>query len=316
MNKYNRIKVSIIILNWNGEKLLQECLDSVYKNNLQNTEIILVDNASTDNSIGLVKQNFPEIKIIRNKKNYGYAKGNNIGIKNARGKYIVILNNDVIVEEDWLEKLVNAADTNDSTGIFGSRQMFYHNRDKVDSIGGFLKKDGPHNINNSTPWTNPDKNREVFSVAGAAMLLKRKMLQEVGLFDPMYFLYYEDFDLCWRARLLGWKCYYVSSAVIYHHRGASTSRTGKHMFYGERNRWWTLIKNFSTKSLIKFLPYILYRQILVLLDSSFGNMIWTILGLLNGIKHIGEILQKRKKIQNIRKIDDNKILKWIYQATN
>ena len=311
MNKYNRIKVSIIILNWNGEKLLQECLDSVYKNNLQNTEIILVDNASTDNSIGLVKQNFPEIKIIRNKKNYGYAKGNNIGIKNARGKYIVILNNDVIVEEDWLEKLVNAADTNDSTGIFGSKQMFYHNKNEIDSLGGFLKKDGPHNINNSTPWTNPDKNREVFSVAGAAMLLKRKMLQEVGLFDPMYFLYYEDFDLCWRARLLGWKCYYVSSAVIYHHRGASTSRTGKHMYYGTRNEFWTLLKNFSYKNYVKHFPYLIIKNIRRFINATTGNKAWILLGLLNGIINIQSIINKHKKIQSVRKIDESAIEKWI-----
>ncbi|MBT6735414.1 glycosyltransferase family 2 protein [Candidatus Woesearchaeota archaeon] len=262
-------KASIIILNWNGKGLIKDCLNSVYNQTYKNFEVYFIDNGSTDNSIAHVKKNFPKSNIFQLDKNKGFAKGMNEGIKKSlkdnKTKYIVCLNNDTIVDKNWLKELIKTADRGKKIGMVSSKAYF--KTGEIQNAG--LSLEGPLQLNKpggiSIGFGKKDKevnlnsDKEIFVPGGVAPLYKREMLEEIyrrdkEFFDERYFAYAEDLDLGFRGRLLGWKSYLsVNAKLIHLHSITGGSASKFKAYYSERNTLLTAFKNFSSWKFAKFL---------------------------------------------------------------
>jgi len=245
--------LAIIIVNWNGRQHLEACFNSLFRQTFKGFKVIFVDNGSTDDSVDYIKSNFPQVKIIQNDKNYGFAEGNNIGIREAMKdpeiKYIVTLNNDTEQDECWLEELVRVAEQDDRVGACASKLLYYNNRKKIDSAGDFYYlgsiKVVPRGHGQDDVFFQQE---ECLTPCAAATLYRRKTLEQVRLgkdyFDSDYFAYIEDSDLGLRIRLAGWTCIFVPKAIVFHKVSATTSKwkADQKKYYSVRNRIFTAIK--------------------------------------------------------------------------
>jgi len=223
---------SIIVLNFNGKRHLNDCFKSLRKINYPKNryEVIMVDNASTDGSIKFVKKHFSWVRILSLRKNYGFSEGNNKGATKAKGEYIIFLNNDTEVEKDWLIELVKVANDK-KIGICGPKI--------IDKTLGEIGEG--HMIFGMEYQRSGNKLKECFWVSGCSMFVKREVIEKMGrLFDPSYFMYYEDVDACWRARRLGYKVMYVPTSIVHHTGRLPTEDTA---FFHYRNKIWTFKKN-------------------------------------------------------------------------
>jgi GT2 family glycosyltransferase len=233
--------LSIIIVNWNTRKLLLECLNSIYASSLNiEFEIWVVDNYSADDSPAEIRENFPEIYLIENEKNIGFARANNLAYQKCRGKYILLLNPDTVVENDAIEQLVRFLDQTPDAGMVGARLL---NPDKTLQISAFpvptLSKEfwRLFHLDYFVPYANypmekwdMDSAREVDTLLGACILIRREALDLFGLFDEEFFIYSEEVDLCTRLKKVGWKLYWLPSAVVVHYRAQSTQQVAEEMF--------------------------------------------------------------------------------------
>jgi hypothetical protein len=210
-------KVSIIILNWNGLQDTLECLESLEKITYNNFEIIVVDNGSTQGEVGEIQRKFPQVRIIRNTKNEGFCRGNNIGAKLAlenNPDYLLFLNNDTIVKENFLEELIHFMEVNPEVGIAGPLILYYQEPEYVYSCGGkfnswFCLSKDYHFVNKK-----PQKNLNFIS--GCAFLIKSSLIKQIGLWDEDFFTYWDETDYCLRAKRAGFDVACVPSSVICH----------------------------------------------------------------------------------------------------
>ena len=364
-------KVSIIIINWNGWKDTIACLESVYQSKYNNFDVIVIDNASKNDSVLKIRkycqgtinvtnefinfqrenkpitlfeveeQNFPNIIIpdnfgsipsnkklilLKNKNNLGFTGGNNIGLRfvmqKLKSDYILLLNNDTVVQKDFLLELVKIAEENSKIGSVQSKILSFYNPVIVDARGIILTKfayayqidfNKPDNVKNNVK-------REIFGGCGAAVLYRIKMLKEIGFFDDDFFAYFEDVDLSWRAQLFGWKSFFAPRSIIYHKFSASGNNVKE--YYISRNQMFYILKNASTIQILLSLIKIFFDlpKALIISKRRAGK------GLPNGevrkmrlkgkfdmILKISKMLIKRKqlskKIKRKRKEVENKWLR-------
>ncbi len=254
--------ISVVIVNYNGASFLETCLASLAAQSYAQFETIVVDNASTDESCALVEKHFPRVKLIRSATNVGFAAGNNLGLQHARGDGIATLNTDTRVEPDYLEKLC-APMADARVGACAPLMLEMERPAIVDAAGIRVDAFGyAWNIGAGRETTQVVTTREVYGACAGAALYRKKMLDEIGLFDADYFAFYEDADLAWRAHNAGWKTMFVPDARVYHAHGASFGKIAPYKTYLlARNRWWTTFKNFPTPQFYLALP------ILFLLDA-------------------------------------------------
>jgi GT2 family glycosyltransferase len=264
----NNPLVSIIILNWNGIKWLEECIDSVMQTSYQPIEIVVVDNASTDNSIDVVYTKYREVVVVKNPENFGYAKGNNIGFKHVKGKYVVMLNNDMVVDKHWLEEPIKYLEKDPQIGIAGCRQMKYFDRTEIDGLYHYMMKSLiflPIGLNSCYDENNPlfSKPGYVFSVSGGSAIYRKTAFEKIGGFEERFFAYHEDTDLAMRFLFNGWKCVYAPTSVVYH-RGSASFKTESPTFvyYFERNRIWFIYKNWPLSVMLRFFPWMIWDEII------------------------------------------------------
>ncbi len=245
-------RVSVIIPNWNGLALLRPCLDSLARQTLSPlagaAEVIVVDNGSTDGSASAIEHEYPWVRVLALRENLGYAGGCNAGIAAARGEILVMLNNDTEAEPGWLASLVDALDRHPEAGIAASRIMLHDRRDTLHSAGDLMRVDGTGDSRGvwqpyGPPW---DREAWVFGGCGGAMAIRRAVIEQVGAFEPRFFMYCEDIDLNWRAQLAGWKCIYTPEAVVYHHLSA-TGGGPLASYYVGRNTLWTIARNYPAE---------------------------------------------------------------------
>lgn len=224
--------VSVVIVNYNGAAVLKECLKSLALCQYESFHILVVDNASTDNSVQMLRAEFPQVTVIQSKENLGFAGGNNIGIAEAlraRAEFVFVLNNDTLVDPNCLTALVTRALSDESIGAVSPRILFAEPRDRIWAAGGSYSlwlgtaRHAGLRANADTPrWNQP---RPVSFATGCAVLFRAKALREVGTFDESLFMYNEDADLSYRLRRAGWKIYYEPKAVVWHREAWTTSRT-------------------------------------------------------------------------------------------
>lgn len=310
--------VTIIIINWNGKSLLYKCFSSLKKVSYKNKEIIFVDNASTDGSLEYAKTLYPGMKIIKNKKNLGYAEGHEEALKRARGKFILLLSTDTMVKKNMLGAMVSAIQSEKNVGAVMPKLLMYPNTKLIDSIGSFFVRSGvSYHFGREKDSNIPiyNKKMEIYSAKGACLLFRKDALQKTGLFDKDYFAYFEDTDLCHRIWLAGFKVVYTPETEVYH-LGAGTSKKIARsyiQFHSFKNRLMTYIKNLSAGNLVEVIPLTLlvYQAIflLFLITGKFktafaiqGAILWNIL-------NIDKTLKKRRYIQTkIRKVKDEDFL--------
>ena len=240
--------VSAIIVNYNGRRLLESCLKSLERQTLprDSYEIILVDNASTDGSVEFVRREYPSVRVESLSRNLGFAGGNNHGFRQARGRFFALLNTDAEAEPQWLARMLSAIERSPSIGGVAAKICFRHDPMRINSAGLLLFRDGR---GGDRGFREPDLGQfdaptEVFGACGAGALLRREMIEELGGFDERLFMYYEDLDLAWRARLRGWKFVYEPRAAVLHdHCGTSGEGSPFLCFQVERNRVLVSLKN-------------------------------------------------------------------------
>lgn len=248
------INVSIVIPHHNGKKLLLDCVDSIYRNiTTKDFEIIVVDNMSNDFSADDVKAKFPSINLLKAESNLGYSGGCNFGAKQAKGKYIIFLNNDTFHTKNWVEELVSFLEKNPQVGAAQPKLLNAVNKDTFDyagGAGGFIDKYCFPFVRgrlfntlekDNSQYNNPKK---IFWASGAAFIIRRHLLEELNYFDNIYFAYMEEIDLCWRLQSLGWSVWYVPSSLVYHY-GKQTIKENSFNshYFNHRNSWVLFIKN-------------------------------------------------------------------------
>jgi GT2 family glycosyltransferase len=269
--------VSIVIVNWNGAEVLPECLESLLRLNHRDIEIIVVDNASTDGSIGIVNQICGDkAKVIRLEKNIGFSAGVNVGFENSGGKFIALLNNDMVVEPSWLDQPMEFF-KNEEVGIVSCRQMNYYDRTKVDGLYHAVSRGlvlMPFAGGGGAAYREEDslfsKPGYVLSANGGSAVIRAETFRSAGGFDADFFGYMEETDFCLRAFLRGWRCVYAPNSVIYHKDGFSFKKNKPRQYYlRERNRIWFLYKNIPTIDIIRWLPYLLIIELLKFKESCF-----------------------------------------------
>lgn len=242
------MELSVIIVNWNTKRLLEDCLESVFKFTKDvKIEVIVVDNGSKDGSQAMVKKKFPQVKLIPNKDNLGFAKANNQGIKKALGKYVLLLNSDTYLIENSFKKLVEKADSTVELGAMGPLllnedrsiqqsvgfsphlpQIFWWMSFIDDLPGGTILK--PYHVDHDSFYKSQ---HEVDWITGAAFLIPKKVVAKIGMLDDKIFMYGEDFEWCYRIKKAGFKVYFSPFAKIVHIGGGSVNRIRTNAFVGE-----------------------------------------------------------------------------------
>jgi GT2 family glycosyltransferase len=255
-------KVSIIVVNWNGQVFLQDCLSSLSCQTHSNREIILVDNGSTDASVSYVKDRFPAVKIVELRKNTGFTGGNAEGLRVAHGEFIALVNNDARADDRWLENLLKPMLHDHKIGSCASK-LIIEGTDCLDSTGDGMTSAGVgFNRGHGAGLNAHNFSEPVFAACAAGALYRRKMIDEIGFLDDDFFLYDEDVDLSFRGQLAGWKCAYVPNAIV-HHKGNATSvrLSDTHVYYHTRNLEFVWIKNMPAGLMLRFAPHKFCQEI-------------------------------------------------------
>ncbi|MCX7927437.1 MAG: glycosyltransferase family 2 protein [Candidatus Omnitrophica bacterium] len=298
--------VSVIIINYNGCDLLKECLSSVTAQSYAPIEIIVVDNGSVDSSVEFLRNNYPQVKLILNKENLGFAEAANQGILKAKGEFIALLNNDACADPHWISSLVKVMLENPQIGSCASKLINYNDHKIIDAVGLLLHRAGfaksrAHQQVDSGQF---DIIEEVFACHGAAAFYRKKMLEEIGLFDADYFAYNEEFDLGLRAQLAGFRCLYVPQAVVYHQGGKTRAKQDEEfrLYHMERNRLWTIFKDWPIGFFFFCFPYFLKYELEILLNLNKYNKKAVIKARIDFLKRLPQILKKRYYIQRKRKV--------------
>ena len=313
-------RVSAAVINYNGEADLPRCLDSVLAQT-HPVELWVYDNASTDGSAELAGSRYPAVSLVRSPRNDGYAGAGNRAIRESKGEYVLLLNPDVVLTPTFVERLVAAAEADPGIGsLTGKLLRFPEGPDdcRIDSTGHVLYRNR-WVTNRGTG--EPDRGQyeapgEVFGVSGAAAFYRRAMLEDIRVGDEYlaasFFVYLEDVDLDWRARLRGWKAHYVPAAVAYHargHKGRATFRDPRVLRHSLKNHFLMLIRNDTLGDLARALPSVLLFELIRALDYGRTHPA-TWLGYWDVLRLLPRTLRERRLIQNRRTASRPDVRAW------
>lgn len=315
--------VSVIVVNYNRGELLRQCLVSLLKQTYSFLEILVVDNGSWDNSLAVV-HSFPDerIRLFPLDRNYGFAGGSNVAIREARGEFIALINNDAVANKEWMEKLVKAIRASgEDIGMWASKLLFFETN-IIDKAGHLIYLDGQNRGRGTGERDAGQYQRleETLFPDGCGAVYRKRMLEEVGEFDESFFAYGDDADLGIRGRWMGWKCLYVPDAVLYHRHSSTSGRFSlQKIYWVERNRFWLAVKNFPLPLLMMSPVFTFYRWVWNLLAALLGRgaagnfrqqtSLWALVQTLgraygDGFYHLGRVFQQRRRIRKTRRIAD------------
>ena len=309
--------VSIVIVNYNGRKLLKKCLQTLAITDYYNYDVTVVDNASTDGSVQEIKtfaDSNDRIKLIQNPENLGHATGCNIGARLSNGKYIVFLDSDIEFEAiNWLTELVNVMESEKSLGIAQAKIVLAEDRNCLDYECRAIDSLGTWTANFGYKQEIQNKNEEIFAASSGCCIIRREVFESIGGFDEEYFIYDDDTDLSFRARLLGYNIMYVSSAVVIHRSGILRGVSGPLLFHSTKNRFSTIIKNYELKNVIWRISLLTFFTFLISIGFSITGKQTeakaTIKGILYQLNSFPKIWQKRILLQFRRTIKDSDLEK-------
>ena len=251
-------KIAVVILNWNGKNLLEKFLPSVVEHS-DLAQIYVADNASTDNSILFVEENYPTIKIIKNSENFGYAKGYNVALQHINEPYLVLLNSDVEVTKNWLDSALDIFETQPTTVALQPKILDFKNKEYYEyagAAGGFIDKYAfPFCRGRIFLTLEKDNNQynevsEIFWASGACLFIRKTIFEKMGGFDEDFFAHQEEIDLCWRIQNEGFKIKFIPNSIVYHVGGATLKENStQKTFLNFRNSLFTLLKNHPKEKL-------------------------------------------------------------------
>ena len=303
--------VSIVILNYNAGELLLNCVESIFKTKYDNFEVIVVDNSSKDDSHNKCKEKFGKIRLIENEENLGYCEGNNVGIRQAKGNFLVILNPDTIVEPTWLQELLSAYNRY-GEGLYQPKILSLYEKKILQSTGnmlhllgfGFARDKGVVDNNQHS------KVEQIGYASGTCLFTSLEVIKKIGLLDSFLFLYHDDLDLGWRAAQMGIKSYYVPSAIIYHAESYTLKWGSKKFFWLERNRRYCLLTHYSKKTYQKMRLSLILVDIMVwFFYLSKGFIRSKIKAELDIIKNKKHISKKYDELESKKIIPDIELIK-------
>jgi GT2 family glycosyltransferase len=304
----DRPLVSVIIPNWNGAFHLPTCLDSLRRQTYPHVEIVVADNGSTDGSLELLAQEYPEVHVLALGENRGFAGACNAGIAAGQGEFLVLLNNDTEVNPQWLERVVIAFQEYPEAGSIASKMLLFDQRDTFHTAGDFYRVDGIPG--NRGVWQKDtgqyDREEHVFGACGGSAAYRRTMLDQLGVLDEAFFFSCEDVDLAWRAQLAGWQCVYAPQAVVYHKLSA-TGGGATASFYDGRNCIYLLAKDYPNDMWRIHWRDVLRAQLRITAEAARA---WRgeaararLRGQLAGLIGIPKMLRKRRSVQRSRTVD-------------
>ncbi len=321
--------ISILVVNWNGRRFLDECLSSLENQTWKEREFIVVDNGSTDGSADLIRawtERQPKAGALCLSENTGFCRANNLAFARARGEWIALLNNDAVAEPTWLEELVRYGDEANRIGMMGSKILFFEPPGVIDKVGHLIYWDGQNRGRGTMEADTGQYNRaeEILWPDACAALYHRKVFEETGGFDESFFAFGDDADLGMRARLLGWKAWYVPTAVVHHrHSATAGAYSPLKVMLVERNRLLLAIKNFTLPLLLQN-PYWSLRRFgwhayaAVRRRGSAGrfvgahgwsrvlfNLAWSYV---SAVRLLPEALRHRRQIQQSRRLSNREVL--------
>jgi len=303
-------KVSIVIVNYHTAAHLPRCLGSLAALSYPDYEIILVDNSPGDGAAEYVAEHFPDVVVVRSETNLGYAGGNNLGFQYATGDYVAVLNPDTWVDARWLSELVAALEADPAAGMATSKILMMDDPSRVNTCGNEITFTGITVCRGlGQPADRYNAVEVVSAISGAAFLIRRAVLDEIGAFDAEFFLYYEDTDLSLRAMLAGYHCLYVPTSIVHHQYVFKFSALK--CYYQERNRYVSLLRTLRWRTLCALTPCLLASEAIawgyVLLSGR--EHAWSKLRSYGWIvQHRQEILAARRRIQASRRVDDGVLL--------
>lgn len=299
--------LSVVIPNWNGARFLPTCLDSLSRQTLPHVEVMVVDNASHDDSLTIVRERYPWVTVIALETNRGFTGACNAGLTAAQGEFVALLNNDTEVDAGWAQAVVEAFAQDSAIGSVASKMLLFDRRDHLHTAGDFFTLDG--RAGNRGVWQRDtgqyDRDEWVFSACGGSSVYRRAMLDAIGLMDDDFFFSGEDVDLGWRAQLAGWRCLYTPKAIVYHHVSATGGGVTA-SFYDARNSLTILAKNYPRDLWRKYGSSVIRGQLRRALDALKA---WrgkearaTLRGMTAGLLLLPGSLRKRRQIQALRRV--------------
>ncbi|HQZ99171.1 MAG TPA: glycosyltransferase family 2 protein [Thermoflexales bacterium] len=304
--------ISVIIPNWNGAKHLPVCLAALRRQTAPPLEVIIVDNASADESRELVARDYPEVKWLQLPQNVRFAGACNAGIRASSGEFVALLNNDTEADERWLENIAKTFAEHPSAGFAATKLRLFDQRDKLHSAGDFYSRRGVPG--NRGVWQVDDGRFDaeyVFGACGAGSVYRREMLDKIGLLDEEFEFSCEDVDISWRAQLAGYRCAFAKDAIVYH-KVSATGGGVLNSFYDGRNFIWLLVKDVPGEVLRANLGAILREQFGITLSAIKA---WRgkaaqmrLKGQLAGVAGIPRMLRRRRAVQASRVIDAGQVI--------
>lgn len=308
---YSKPLVSIIVLNYNAGDLLLDCVESIQKSRYDNFEIIVVDNASKDNSHKKCKEEFPLIKLIENSENLGYCEGNNVGLRIASGQFVVVLNPDTVVEPSWLDELLKAYEIN-GEGIYQPKFLATTDHSMLLSTGNMIQIFG---FGYSRAKGDVDKKQyeefeKIDYASGTCLFTSKNVLQKIGLFDPYLFAFHDDLELCLRGAINGINSFYVPKSIVYHPLEGSSFKWSPLKFkLLERNRKYCLLTLYDRSTFLKMLPALFLVDIAVFFFYlSKGLLKMKISADVEILKNFKIINEKYAQNQKIKKLSDHELI--------
>jgi len=318
------MKIAVVILNWNGQKLLAQFLPSVIKHS-KNADIYVADNASTDTSVAFLKANYPEVKIIQNIENGGFAKGYNSALEGVDADIFCLLNSDVEVTQNWLIPIHETFSKNPDVAIVQPKLLDYNQKNYFEyagAAGGFIDKFGyPYCRGRVFNTLEKDEGQyndieSIFWASGACLFIRSKVFKELNGFDASFFAHMEEIDLCWRVKNAGYKVMYNGNSKVYHVGGATLSNSNpKKTFLNFRNSLFSLVKN--AKGNILFL--VLVRLILdgvagikFLLEFKFYHFFAILKAHFSFYTHFSMLIKKRKATKTKLNYYNKTSIVWLY----
>ena len=302
------MKIAVLVVNWNGGALLSRCLQSLARQRRPPDQIIVVDNGSTDESLAIAEPWCRGVQVIRLTENVGFARANNIAAAAARqADALALLNPDAFAEPGWLEALEGAAQRLPEAAAFASQMRLDGAPDLLDGAGDSYHVSGRawRNGHQQPASSGPSGEVEVFAPCAAAALYRRDAFEEAGGFDERFFCYFEDVDLGFRLRLLGYRCFYVPEAIVRHVSSAlSGYRSNFAVYHGERNAVWTFVKNMPAPLLWRYLPQHLALNLAALIFYPWrgqGRAAWR--AKFDALRGLGAALGQRRAVQRRRRVD-------------
>ena len=321
--------VSVLVLNYNGRRFLDDCFNSLREASYPNQEVIMIDNLSTDDSVAYMEEKFPEVKLFQNGINGGFSLAYNNAFKIAKGKYFVVLNNDVKVDKGWLEPMVILCEADEEVGAVQPKLLSMlepHKFEYAGASGGHLDKYGyAFTRGRLFDLSEEDKGQyddvaDVFWTTGAAMMLRAEALRKSGDMDVDFVHHYEEIDLCYRLNLAGYRLKVVPSSIVYHYGGGIINyESYKKLYWNHRNSVFMMLKNLEGKNLLWFIPSRILLDGMTfawaLSSANFKRMKALFHAWLWLTFHPRMIMKKRREVRKMRKLPDNIIFQRMYRRS-